>query len=87
MKIIPQLPNLEITTETIQEIKDIDLKKFKKTEAYQKYCTQAEKRRRQLKKEKRIKWWKNNWIGVVTLIATILTLIATVLFGLLQILK
>lgn len=83
---LPSLPKTEITPEVFEEIKNIDEKEFKRTYAYRNYCLRAEKRRMQLKRQKRIDWWKNNWIGIVTLIVTILTLIATVLFGLLPIL-
>ena len=83
---LPTLSKIEITPEMVEEIKNTGNEEFKKTEAYQKYCARAEKRRIQLKKQKRVDWWKNNWIGIVTLVATILTLIATVVFGLLQLL-
>lgn len=87
MNALPPLPKYEIPSEIIEKIKDIDVDKLKKSEAYQKYCAQTKKRYAELKKQNRINWWKNNWIGIVTLIATVLTLIATVLFGLFQILK
>lgn len=83
---IPPLPKIEITPEMFEEIKNTDKKEFEKTDAYQNYCLRVKKRHIQLKKQKRVEWWKNNWIGIVTLIATILTLIATVIFGLLQLL-
>lgn len=39
------------------------------------------------KKERRIKrknWWKANWINFVTMLIAVLTLIATILFGVLR---
>ena len=84
MKIMPPLPNIKITPELVDDINNMDIKNFKETESYQKYCGRYQHRHKEMKKRNRIIWWKNNWIGIVTLIATILSLIATVLFGLLQ---
>jgi hypothetical protein len=36
------------------------------------------------KHKKCVDWWKNNWIGITTLIVAILTFIATVIFGILN---
>ena len=84
MKITPQLSEVNITPELIEEIKNTDIKQFQKTKTYEKYCKSATVRKNKLKKQIRINWWKSNWIGIVSLIATLLTLIATILFGLLQ---
>lgn len=81
---LPQFPTPKITPEIAKKIQTTDKKEFKKSEAYQKHCAPVKKRHIQLKKQNRVDWWKNNWIGVVTLFVTILTLIVTVLFGLLQ---
>lgn len=87
MKIIPDLPNNEITPEIIRQIKETDIEELKKTEAYKKHCLPSIQRHEKLKKQNNINWWKNNWIGIVTLIITTISLITTVLFGLLQLLK
>ena len=80
-------PNIEITPEIIESIKNTNIKEFKKTEAYQKYCLPAEKRHKQIKRQKHRLWWKNNWLNIINLILTVITLISTIIFGLLQTLK
>ncbi len=80
-------PNVEITPEIIESIKNTDIKEFKKTDAYKKYCLPAEKRRVQAANQKRRLWWKNNWISIINLVIAVITLISTIAFGLLQMLK
>lgn len=85
MNNIPQLPKIDISPKSIEEIKNTDKKEFEKSEAYKKYCVPAKEKIKKLKRQKRKDWWKNNWIGIVTLIITAITLIITILFELLPI--
>ena len=53
-------------------------------DVYRKCVLPTENRHKKLQKVNRKNWIKNNWINLLTLIFTFLTLIATVLLGLLQ---
>lgn len=70
--------------ETIEKIKNIDEKEFKKSYAYKKYVKPLKDREKSYRKSKRSNWWKNNWIAITALIIAIITLIATIIFELLQ---
>lgn len=80
----PTLPPLN--EEDIKNIKKINRKEFKNSYAYKKYIQPNRERRKKQKTDKRKKWWKDNWINISTLIVAVLTLIATILFGLIQLL-
>ena len=54
--------------------------------AYDRYVKPVELREQNARKAARREWWRNNWLTVVTLIISCLTLLATVLFGLLPLL-
>ena len=52
--------------------------------AYEKYIKPANERHKKAKVNTIKKWFANNWIALATLVLTFLTLVATILFGLLQ---
>lgn len=84
---VPPLPRIEPPDEeTIEQIKNIDLHEFEKSYAFKKYVKPMLDRAKKQKHDKRVKWWKDNWLQIVTLIVALLTLIATVLFGVIQLL-
>ena len=55
--------------------------------ANEKYIKPSKERKKKEKKQKVKNWFSQNWINLVTLIATVLTLIATVLFGVIQLVR
>lgn len=80
-------PFLNISKPDKETAESLSIKKpkdFEKSVAYEKYVKPTLDREKKLKREARRKWWRNNWIGVTTLIFTALTLIATIGFGLFQ---
>lgn len=81
----PQLPPL--SEEEIENLKHYKMSDEKKTYINEKYIKPAQERERNLKKKKRSDWWKNNAVNVATLIATILTLISTIVLGVLALLR
>lgn len=84
---IPPIPHIDPPDkETLEKLKNFDHKEFEKSKAYKKYVVPVLEREKKMKHHARVKWWKENWIQVVTLIIGVLTLIATVLFGVLSLL-
>ena len=55
--------------------------------ANENYIKPFQKRRKREKKQKIENWFSQNWINLVTLIATVLTLVATILFGVIQLMR
>lgn len=60
----------------------MDFEKFKKTAAYKKHVAPVKQRDKDAKRERRKKTIRDNWISVATLIVAVITLIATIWFGL-----
>lgn len=73
--------------DAIERAKNMDNEDFKKSEAYKKYVIPTLKREKRCKRLQRIDWWKNNWVGITTLIVSLLTLLATVLIGILTLMN
>ena len=69
----------EFNDEYMHELNEKD---FKQSVAYKKYITPLVKEEKAKKRATRISWWKNNWISIITLIVSVLSLIATIIFGL-----
>ncbi len=80
----PQLPPL--SEADIENLKHYKMSDEKKAYINEKYIKPAQERERNLKKKKRSDWWKNNAVNVATLIATILTLVSTIVLGILALL-
>ena len=55
--------------------------------ANENYIKPFKERRKRMKTERLKKWFSQNWINLVTLIATVLTLVATILFGVIQLMR
>ena len=55
--------------------------------ANENYIKPFQERRKREKKQKIENWFSQNWINLVTLIATVLTLVATILFGVIQLMR
>ena len=55
--------------------------------AYEKYIKPVNEQRKRAKADAIKKWITNNWIALATLLLTLLTLVATIIFGLLQLTK
>ena len=86
-RFVPPLPHINPPDKkTIESLKDFDHKAFKKSDAYKKYVKPTLDREKQQRKNSHKIWWKNNWINITTLIIAVLTLIATIVFGLIQVL-
>lgn len=84
---VPPLPHITPPDqETIESLQNSNPKDFEKSAAYQKYVKPTLDREKMFKRKVRKQWWSDNWIGITTLIAAVLTLIATIVFGLLQVL-
>lgn len=80
---IPSGPNIEPPDEeTLKHLESFERESFKNSDAYKKYVQPVHDKENHQKKVNRIYWWKTNWIGIATLIIAILTLIATIVFGL-----
>ena len=78
---VPPIPHIDPPNkEDFEEIKNYENPKVRQA------VKSALDRQKALKHQARKNWWKTNWIGITTLIATLLTLIATIVFGLLQVL-
>lgn len=75
-----------ISKEDFEKINNVDPKELKNSPAYKKYIQPNIERIKKQKADNRKKWWKNNWLNVATLIVAVLTLIATLLFGVIQLL-
>lgn len=60
---------------------------FKQSVAYQKYVKPYIEKAKKQKAENLRNWLKDNWINLTTLIVAILTLLATIILGLLQLLN
>ena len=85
---IPPMPHIDPPDEeTLEALRSADYKEFKKSDAYKKCVKPTLDREKRLKRQARKEWWKVNWIGISTLIIGLLTLIATVGFGLVQVLR
>lgn len=69
----------EFSDEHIHKLKEKD---FKQSVAYKKYINPLIEEEKAKKRASRISWWKNNWISIITLVVSVLSLIATVIFGL-----
>ena len=80
----PQIPRPELDQETWNALKNLDMTEFKKTDAYKKHVALAIARQKQQRKTARISWLKNNWLNLLGVVIGLLTLAATILFGLLQ---
>lgn len=80
---IPPTPKLDIP----QNFNPIDDKEFKKTTAYQKHVAPALARYKHQKRDSRIMWLKNEWLNLLTCALTALTLIATIIFGVLSLMR
>lgn len=78
----PAIDPVNIPTFEKPNIEDFNEKEFKKSDAYKKYVKPLVDLEKSQKKSKRASWWKANWISIVTLIVAVLTLIATIIFGL-----
>lgn len=77
----PPLPHIELPDdETIEKMQNTDYSKNLKVKNASRQFKKDDKKR---KHAARVQWWKSNWIGITTLIVGILTLIATVVFGIL----
>lgn len=59
---------------------------FKKHKDREPYLGPVSQREYDLKRERRQKWLRDNWIGLATLAVAVVTLITSVLFGLLSLL-
>ena len=81
---IPRFEFPKIDDEILAKIKEFDEEEFKSSDAYKKHFVPMLERERRLKKQNRISWWKVNWINVITLIVTVLSLILSIVFGVLQ---
>lgn len=78
----PQLPPPP-SDEDIEKMKTHRMSEEKKAYIREKYEKPLQERERRLKKMARSEWWKNNAVNIATLIISILTLIATIVLGLL----
>lgn len=70
--------------QTEENLKNYNHKDFEKSEAYKKYIEPMLGQEKREKAEKRKTWWKDNSIALISLLLTFLTLIATILFGVIQ---
>lgn len=82
----PQLPPIP-SEEEIENLKTYKMSDEKKAYINEKYIKPAQKRELNLKKKKRSDWWKNNAVNVATLLVAILTLISTIVLGILALLR
>lgn len=80
----PEIPKL--SKEEIKSLKTYEINDEKKAYIYEKYEKPLKEREERLKKKKRSDWWRNNAINVATLVIAILTLIATIILGVLALL-
>lgn len=78
----PAIDPANIPTFEKPNIEDFNSDDFKKSDAYKKYVKPLIDSEKSQRKSKRVSWWKVNWISIVTLIVAVLTLIATIIFGL-----
>ena len=77
---IPPIQKFDIP----ENFKPMSDKEFKESAAYQKHVAPALARYKRQKKDSRIMWLKNEWLNLLTCILTALTLIATIIFGVLS---
>lgn len=85
MSLIPPIPHIELPDKEIMEkLQNSDRPQNPKVKEAVQQVLDREKR---FKRKARREWWKTNWISITTLIATLLTLIATIIFGLIQVLR
>lgn len=79
--IVPPIPHIDPpSAETLEKMKNTDYSQNSKVQkAIKEFEESDRKRRMSLKRQ----WWKTNWIDITTLIVAILTLITTVVFGIL----
>lgn len=84
MPFVPNPPHIEPPSKkTLEKMQSTDYSKNPKVQEYVKRSIDREK---QLKRQSRKNYWETNWVGIITLIVGILTLIATIVFGILGLL-
>lgn len=81
----PDFP--KINDDTINNLKNIDQKEFKKSYAYKKYIKPAIKSDNKRKRSIKIQWWKENWISVLSLIFCFIAALPVIIQGISYILK
>lgn len=64
-----------------------DIEEFKHSEAYKKYIVPHRQRLKKANRQYRKEWIKANWINLSTLVIAVVTLIATIVFGILSLLN
>ena len=80
----PQIPHPKLDDKTREALKNLDMAEFKKTDAYKKHVASVIAQQKHQKKVARIEWLTNNWLNLLGVAVGLLTLAATILFGLLQ---
>lgn len=85
-KPILPVPHIEPPdAEVLEKLRNTSYKDFKKSNAYNNAVLPTIKRDSKRRRLMKLQWWKDNWIGLTTLLFAVLTLIATIVFGLLQV--
>lgn len=66
--------------------KNSNPQEFEKSKSFEKYVQPVLDNEKKQKHLKHLEWWHNNWIAIITLLVSVLTLVATILFGILSML-
>ena len=77
---IPPIPKIQLP----ENFEPLSIEEFEKTDAYKKHIVPFLQEQKNQQKTIRRQWFKNNWLNLLGVVIGILTLIATILFGLLQ---
>lgn len=77
---IPNIPKIKIQ----KDIDSFDIKEFKKTNAYKKHILPFRESEKKRKRIKHISWLKENAFNIINLFFTVITLLATIILGILQ---
>lgn len=62
------IPNINLDTDNMEPITEEQRKQFKKSNTYKKYVKPVIDREKMEKHSKRIQWWKDNCIALLSLI-------------------
>lgn len=85
---VPPMPYFEPPSEeTLEHLSKMNIKDFKKSDAYKKYVIPVLKEEKESRRKRRAEWWKNNWIALLSLIFAFIAALPVIIQGISAMLK
>ena len=88
---VPPIPYVEQpsdeSVEALSKMTKNDIKKLRKSAAYQKYVAPVMKSEKENRRKRRVEWWKNNWIALLSLLFAFIAALPVIIQGIISMLR